>query len=110
MFAIIIGSNLSRALTGNSPFLPTLIATTGLVLFYWIITHVAARWHRFSWLVKGGATELVCNGELNVAAMRRFAISVGDIEEAMRRMGIKDLSQVSSATLERNGNISVVCS
>ena len=41
--AIVIGSNLSRALTGNARFLPTLAATAVIVLMYWLFERWAAR-------------------------------------------------------------------
>ncbi|MEX2482206.1 MAG: DUF421 domain-containing protein, partial [Gammaproteobacteria bacterium] len=85
ILAIVIGSNLSRTMTASAPLLPTLAATAGLVLLYWVFNHVAARWHRVSWLVKGGVIQLVDDGRMDRKAMRRSGISEGDIEEAMRR-------------------------
>ena len=108
ILAIVVGSNLSRTMTGNAPLFPTLAATTGLVLLYWVFAQIAARWHRVSWLVKGGVIQLAHDGRLDRRAMRRSGISEGDIEEAMRRSGIGSIDQVRSAYLERNGKISVL--
>ena len=41
--SIIIGSNLSRIITGNAPFVGTLAATTLLVMFHWVLANLCAR-------------------------------------------------------------------
>src|SRR4051794_9298062 len=46
--SIIVGSNLSRALTGNAELWGTLAATTLLILLHWILAHAAARSARLS--------------------------------------------------------------
>lgn len=108
ILAIVIGSNLSRTMTASAPLLPTLAASAGLVLIYWAFNHLAARWHRISWLVKGGVIQIAHDGHMDRKAMARAGISRGDLEEAMRRSGIDSLDQVRSAYLERNGKISVL--
>jgi uncharacterized membrane protein YcaP (DUF421 family) len=108
ILAIVIGSNLSRTMTASAPLWPTLAATTGLVLLYWVFNHMAARWHRLSWLVKGGVIQLAHDGRMDRKAMLRTGISEGDILEAMRRSGIENVEEVRSAYLERNGKISVL--
>jgi uncharacterized membrane protein YcaP (DUF421 family) len=37
LLAIVIGSNLSRAITGNAPFIQTIIATAVIFALYWLI-------------------------------------------------------------------------
>lgn len=108
ILAIVVGSNLSRTMTASAPLLPTLAATTGLVMLYWAFIHLAAQWHRLSWVVKGGVIQLARDGRLDHKTMRRSGISQGDIEEAMRRSGIHSFDQVRSAYLERNGKISIL--
>lgn len=108
ILAIVVGSNLSRAVTANAPFFATLVATSGLVLFYWIAGHLAARWHGVSWVVKGSVVQLMRDGRMDHDAMRGAGISEGDIAEAMRRSGIGRLDRVRSAFLERNGKISIL--
>ena len=108
ILAIVVGSNLSRTMTASAPLWPTLAATTGLVLLYWVFNHAAARWHRLSWLVKGGVVQLARDGQMDHKAMLRTGISEGDLKEAMRRSGIASFEEVRSAYLERNGKISVL--
>lgn len=108
VLSIIAGSNLSRALTGNSPFVATVAATIGLVIAYWIMNHLAARSPGFGWLVKGPALPLTREGRLDRGLMRRHATSEGDIEEAARRAGIACTEDVAEAVIERSGKISVI--
>lgn len=108
VLAVLVGSNLSRALTGNSPFLATLAATTVIVLVHWGVAHLAAHSRLLSWLAKGAVVRLVENGKPDRARMARHGITDGDLEEAMRLEGVERLDQVERACLERNGKISVV--
>jgi uncharacterized membrane protein YcaP (DUF421 family) len=104
--AIVTGSNLSRALTGNAPLLPTFAATLLLLLAYWLLGHLAARSHRFSRLVNGDPIPLVRSGRLDLRRMTRAGISAEDIAESARRTGLGGLHEVDQAVLERSGKIS----
>ncbi len=108
VLAIIIGSNLSRALTANAPFLPTLAASAVIVLLYWLFEHVSARSRVFSRVVKGDPIWLLRDGRLDARTMRSAGLSEGDLEEAARASGIRNLSEVGEAVFERSGDISTV--
>ena len=56
--SIIVGSNLSRAITGSAPLLGTLVATTALMALHWVLAMSAARWPALSHLVEGCAVSL----------------------------------------------------
>src|SRR3954447_9357628 len=60
--AIVVGSNLSRALTGNAPLLGTLVATTLLMALHRVLAPAAARSPCLSKLVEGPAIDLARNG------------------------------------------------
>lgn len=108
IFAVIVGSNLSRALTGSAPFVPTLTATVILVALHGLLAMGAARWSWLSALTKGASVQLVRDGEPDEAAMRRAGIGEGDMRMALRDAGHANLETVRSASLERNGDISVI--
>src|SRR5687767_11251754 len=44
VIAIVVGSNMSRTLTGNAPFWETLAATTILALIHFVLGRLALRW------------------------------------------------------------------
>ena len=108
IFAVIVGSNLSRALTGSAPFLPTVTATVILVALHGLLAMGAARWSWLSTLTKGASVQLVRDGEMDETAMRRCGIGQGDMRMALRDAGHADLETVRSVSLERNGSISVI--
>lgn len=107
VLAILIGSNLSRTMTGNAPLGATLAATAILVMLYWLNSRFAARWHGFSAALKGRAIRLVRDGTADEERMRRHGVSEGDLVEAARQSGLAR-DDVRQAYLERNGDISVI--
>ncbi|WP_162998066.1 DUF421 domain-containing protein [Brevundimonas lutea] len=108
ILAVIVGSNLIRALTGSAPFLPTVIAILLLVLLHGLPATAAARWVWLSTLTKGASVVLVKDGEPDEAAMKGAGIGQGDLRMALRAAGHADLTTVKSAALERNGDISLI--
>lgn len=106
---IVFGSTVSRAITGNAPFGPTLAAALVLVLLHWLFAAVAFRSQGFGRLIKGDKRLLVSDGEILWDAMRKSHITMHDLEEALRVEGEEpDVGRVKAAHLERNGDISVV--
>ncbi|MFC3079928.1 DUF421 domain-containing protein [Phenylobacterium terrae] len=106
--SIMIGSNLSRALTGNAPLLPTMAASLTLILLHAALAHLAVRIRPLGPFLKGSAARLVTDGEVDEKALRRHGIGRRDLEEALRCSGVEDLAEVRSVWIERNGSISVV--
>jgi uncharacterized membrane protein YcaP (DUF421 family) len=108
VLAVLIGSNLSRAFTGNAPLFPTLAATTAIVVVHWALAYLSYNSKLMAWLVKGNVAQLVRNGQIDWKVMRKYGLSEGDLEEAARSKGLYELKQVETAYLERNGGISVI--
>lgn len=110
VLGIIYGSVLSRAITGNSPFIPTLVAALVLVLLHKALATVA--YHSsfgFGDFIKGEGVKLVEDGNLKRDALRKNSVTENDLEEALRKSGTEaDLSRIKSAYLERSGKISVI--
>lgn len=106
--AIVTGSNLSRALTGNAPLFATLAATLALVVMVRFLDIVTARWRLFGGLVKGQAVSLVRDRQFQPGAMRLWGVSKGDIAEAARASGLPGIEKVKDAFLERSGKISTI--
>ncbi len=106
VLAIVMGSSLSRTLTGNAPFVATLAAMTLIAFLFWLLEHLAIRWRGFSRLVKGEPIPLVRNGRCDQQQMRRAAIGAADLEEAARQSGLGGLDEIGEAVLERSGKIS----
>jgi uncharacterized membrane protein YcaP (DUF421 family) len=109
VLSIIIGSTLSRALTGNSPMLPALAASTAPVLLHYLLSRASARYRWLDHLAKGQAAEVVRGGKAIEGALRRAEMSDDDLMEAVRLRARKTtLDGVEAAYLERNGELSVI--
>lgn len=108
VLAVIIGSNLSRTLTGNAPFLEVIGATIFLVLIHAIATRAATHWRPLADLVKGRATVIVKDGEICWDEMHANAIGERDLMAAIRSAGATSIKDVKTASLERNGRIDVI--
>ncbi|WP_250427702.1 DUF421 domain-containing protein [Pontibacter ruber] len=110
VLGIMYGSLLSRAITGNSPLFPTIVASLVLVLLHRALASVAysMRWGSVSDFLKGRTITLIKDGKLQQEALRENSITENDLKEALRKQGCTDLEDVHTACLERNGDISVV--
>lgn len=108
ILGIMIGSIVSRAVTGNAPFLPALAATAVLLGMHWLFSGIAMRWHGFGTVIKDKSRVLVRNGDVDTSAMRATHMTEHDLWEDLRGKGISRLEQVEEARLERSGNLSVI--
>ncbi|HKD35584.1 MAG TPA: YetF domain-containing protein [Pirellulales bacterium] len=107
--AFILGSLLSRGITGSASISGTTVATVAIVACHWLLTLLACRWHWFGTLLKGRYIRpLVVDGKPQPENLRHSHISDHDLMESIRLRGVEDLEQVAHAYKERNGEISVI--
>jgi uncharacterized membrane protein YcaP (DUF421 family) len=109
ILGFILASMLARAVNGTASFFPTLGGGFVLAGAHALMAKLAYRSDRFGVLVKGNAEQLVKDGTMNKKLMARAAISEKDLlEEAHLNGPVMDVMDIKLATLERNGQISVV--
>ena len=106
--SILVGSNLSRALTGSAPLGGTLIATTLIMGLHALLAHGAARYAIFSRIFEGEAKQLARDGRLEPSIMKSHAISDSDLTEALRKAGVSVIGETKLLMLEPSGNITVL--
>jgi len=106
--SIIMGSCLSRALTGSAPLGGTLLAMILLAFLHWLLALTVARSARFARLVEGSAVVLGHSGAVLERELRQHNISATDIQEALRKQGVADVRETRQLTLEPSGNITVL--
>ncbi|HEX5461339.1 MAG TPA: YetF domain-containing protein [Steroidobacteraceae bacterium] len=106
--SIIMGSSLSRALTGSAPLGGTLLAMILIAFLHWVLARAASRSPRFAHLVEGRAVILGESGNVLPREMQRYNISQTDMQEALRKEGIADPGQTRQVTLEPSGTITVL--
>jgi uncharacterized membrane protein YcaP (DUF421 family) len=108
VLSIIIGSNLSRALTGGAPFVATIGATLLLVLLHMALTQMAARWPALGPVLKGSPRQLMREGRFDERALRRSGVGQHDLDEAFRASGVVDRQEADQIWIERDGSISIL--
>lgn len=106
--SIIIGSNLSRALTGTAPLWGTLAATTLLMALHFALAHAVVRSRWLSRLLEGAPIRLAEAGKADEEAMRRQGVSLADLHEALRDKGLEHVAQTRLINLEPSGNVTVI--
>ena len=109
VLGVILGSIMSRALTGNARFFPTLAAGTALVLLHWLLAELSHHSKRLGHLIKGTEVLLVEEGHIQKDALRKTNLTEHDLMESLRSNGgTMNLEDVKAAYLERSGNVSVI--
>ena len=106
---IMLGSIFSRVVVGASPFIPTTLACFAFVLVHRVLALISFYNDRVGSWIKGEASSLYANGELNEANMRKARVSFKDIQESVRQQTNDDsLEKVKEIIQERSGDISVI--
>src|SRR5262245_21453546 len=94
ILGFILGSLLSRGITGHASLSATAAASAAIVACHWAFTALACRSHLFGTLLKGNVKLLVEDGVPNLKNMGTSHISLHDLEEAMRLKGLEQLHEV----------------
>ncbi len=108
LLTFVLASSLARAINGSAPLVATIVMGFVLVLLHRSLSWAAARFDRVALLVKGEAAELVVDGTIQDRMLLRHSLNRQDLEEDLRIRGVDSMASVRKATLERNGEVSVV--
>lgn len=108
ILGIMLGSIVSRAITGNAPLLPALASAAALIALHSVLSRIACRWRGFGEAIKGRPRVLVRDGRKDEDALWTTHLTDRDLEEDLRRHGMTGIDGVAEARLERNGDISIV--
>jgi uncharacterized membrane protein YcaP (DUF421 family) len=108
LIGFILGSLLSRGITGHASISGTAASSAALVFVHWLFTWLACRYHWFGRFVKGNMDLVVEDGVVFEQALARHHLSRNDLEQQLRQNGISDVSDVHLAYKERSGEISVI--
>lgn len=106
--ALIVGSNLSRVMTGKAAFWPALSATMVLVLLRRVITFATLHWGVLSTPTKARPVTVVRDGQIDEGALHRAGLSREDLYEALRMEQAKGPEDAALVTMEAGGKVSVV--
>src|SRR3954454_23567221 len=81
ILAIMLGSIVSRAVTGNAPLVPALAASAVVMIMHWLFSAIALRWHGFGHAIKGNSQVLVRDGRIETDTMRDAHMTEHDLWE-----------------------------
>jgi uncharacterized membrane protein YcaP (DUF421 family) len=109
IFIVLIGSVLSRAINGPSPFFETIAAGIVLMAIHRACAYGSCKSHGFGKLLKGQPITLVRNGDIDWEQMNSALVSKHDFEEDLRLDAkTEDVGTIHLARLERSGDISFI--
>ena len=111
VISVIVGSNLSRTMTGGAPFAGTLISVAILVGMHLILAYAVAYNEKLSRLVEGTPIILALSGKIDDKARLKSKISLCDLDENLREHGLDGLDEIGRTrklVLEPSGKISVL--
>jgi uncharacterized membrane protein YcaP (DUF421 family) len=108
VLGFLLGSMLSRAISGTAAFMPTLAASAMIVLLHRTLATAVYFVPALRKPVEGDPIPVIEHGTIDGGAARRMRLTEGDIEEALRVHGLTKLAEVKRAMLEVNGTVSVV--
>jgi uncharacterized membrane protein YcaP (DUF421 family) len=106
---LLIGEATQGALTaGDETVTGALIVCATMVGLNFLIAFASTRSKLVDRLIEGEPVVLIRNGRVFRQAMRRNHLPENDLDEALRRHGVANRSDVALAMLETDGDISVV--
>jgi len=106
---ILLGAILSKAVTGSSPFVPTLVASGCLVLLHRGLAWVVFRFPRFSRLIEGDKILLFSKGKFLIENHRKALVRKEDVYQGVRKtVQTENMDMIDKVYMERNGEVCAV--
>lgn len=96
------------AFDGKDGFWNAVIATFVLVMTDYILSYLSLKSKRIRDIVEGTPSYIVVNGRLDIEAMRKQKYTCDSLAQHLRQKGVSSLSEVAFATLETNGQLSII--
>ncbi len=90
------------------PILKTAVSLFVLVAFEILSSAIGLKSNRFRTLMQGHSVIVIRNGKIEKQALKKLRMTVGDLISALRQKDVFDISKVSYAVFETNGQISIL--
>jgi uncharacterized membrane protein YcaP (DUF421 family) len=108
MVALILGEVVDEPIYGDVPMVQGLLVIAVVAVWHYVNEWLSYRSERFDRLSGGGPTVLVRNGLLDRRAMAREHVNVQELWSMLRLHSVDRLQDVKTATLEPDGELSVI--
>ncbi len=93
---------------GDNSLIGGLISATTLIACHTIMAQASYRSRRVSRWVDGAPKQLISNGNVNADVMKSELLTSDDLKAALRSAGCLHTYEVERATIETNGQITIV--
>ncbi|KZT14483.1 hypothetical protein A1D30_18285 [Acidovorax sp. GW101-3H11] len=93
---------------GDNSLVGGLVSAATLIGCHVVLAQLTFRYAWMERLIDGSPQVLVQQGQVNTDLMRKELLSTDDLEAALRASGCLHLHEVERATIETNGQITVV--
>ncbi len=93
---------------GDNSLIGGLISATTLIVCHTLMAHLTFRSHWFSRVIDGKPLRLIDQGEVNEQVMRSELITTDNLKAALHAAGCLHTYEVEQATIETNGQITIV--
>ena len=109
LLGFVVGSIMSRTITGAIRFIDMVVAVSILIAMHWIISTLSFYFENFSGVVKTNSRKLIIDGEIQKDAMQKSKLGENDLLQSIRQKGnVEKFEDVKTAYLERDGSITVI--
>ncbi|MGG4217868.1 YetF domain-containing protein [Paenibacillus jamilae] len=104
MILLAIGTVLGTEVSGKG-MTNTILALGTFILFLIVVEWVTLRSNRIESILKGKSVSVIHEGKLEIDNLRRLRVSVDDLKKRLRMVGISNIEDVKSGTIENNGEL-----
>ena len=109
VFVLLISNSVQNAMVGSSTsLLGGIVAAMALFIVNFILKKILFKHKSISEFIQGKAVVLIYNGAVQTLNLNKVAITITELEAAVREHGINDIQHVNLAMLEIDGNISII--
>jgi uncharacterized membrane protein YcaP (DUF421 family) len=106
--ALILGEVVDEPIYGDVPLVQALLVIAVIGGWHAVNAYLSYRSQTFDHLIGGSPTVLIRDGQLDRRALRAQRVNEGDLQSLLRLQQIDDVDEVKLATLEPNGQLSVI--
>lgn len=89
----------------NHGILNTIAATGIFILFLMVVEYLTMKFNGLEKLITGKSKVVIQNGQLQTNTLKKLRLTVDKLEMQLRQQGVKQISDIKTATIEPNGQI-----
>ena len=108
LVALMLGEVVDEMTYGEVPFIQGAVAIATIAVAKYVTAWLSFKSSTFGSLVEGVPRKIVEHGEFQRDAMKKELVSEQEVRAGMRLQGVENLKEVKVATMETDGEISVI--